>query len=185
MKQDYLPNLFTVCRVILSICLLFLTFQSFAFVLLYLICGLTDILDGYLARKLKAETHMGAKLDSLADLCMCGMIAVTIMRQTHDDRIILIGICAVFIIRIGCALFSKIKFREIAGIHTVANKLAGFLFFLCPLGFVHTGNISFYITGAVALLASAEEFFILLSSNILDVNRKSFFVKPDQNDSGT
>lgn len=176
MKKTYLPNLLTLCRIVLSFCLLLLPYQSVLFVLLYLVCGLTDILDGFLARKLNTETQVGAKLDSLADLCMCVMIIITITKQTHANILVLIGICIIFVIRLGNALFSKFKFKRISSIHTNTNKIAGLLFFICPLTCDFT-NIPLYITGIAALLSSAEEFLILLRSNVLNLNRKSMFSK--------
>ena len=175
MKKEQLPDLLTLCRIILSFYLLFLPYQSFCFVLLYLICGLTDIMDGYLARKLKAETRLGAQLDSLADLCMCVMIALTIIRQTHAFLLIIIVFCAVFMLRAGDALFSKFKFGNILSVHTIANKTAGVLLFFCPLTYAFSGNILLFLTGITAILASVEEFLILFKSNVLDINQKSIF----------
>ena len=36
--------------------------------ILYFICGFTDILDGYIARKTKTESNFGTKLDTISDL---------------------------------------------------------------------------------------------------------------------
>lgn len=174
MKKKYLPNLLTVCRIALSFWLLFLPCQSVLFLLLYLICGCTDFLDGVVARRLKAETRLGARLDSLADFCLCAVIVLTVIRQAHADVLVIIGICVVFIVRTVNAVFSKRKFGQILSIHTVANKTAGLLFFLCPLTGTFT-NIPLYITGIAALLASIEEFLILRRSEVPDLNKKSMF----------
>jgi len=37
------------------------------FITCYLLCGISDILDGYLARKLKAQSALGSNLDTFAD----------------------------------------------------------------------------------------------------------------------
>lgn len=175
MKKEHLPNLLTLCRIALSFCLLFLPYQNFWFVLLYLICGLTDILDGYLARRLKAETRLGAQLDSLADLCMCVMIFLTIIRQVHAGLPIIIAFSAIFIFRIGNALFSKFKFGYFLSVHTIANKVVGLFLFFCPLAYAFSGNILLFITGISAVLASVEEFLILFQSDVCDINKKSIF----------
>ena len=43
---------------------------------LFVIAGLTDYLDGYIARKLNTETHSGALLDLIADKLLVSLIMV-------------------------------------------------------------------------------------------------------------
>ena len=176
MKKAYLPNLITLCRVILSLGLLLIDFQSIFFIPAYLLCGLTDILDGFIARKTDCETPSGAKLDSIADLFMCWMIFLTIIRQNRADSLVFAGISIIFMIRIGNAVFSKLKFGKMASIHTIANKLSGLLFFFCPLAYYALfGNTLLFITGLFAFLSASEEFLILFTAENLDPNRKSIF----------
>ncbi|MGE4215324.1 MAG: CDP-alcohol phosphatidyltransferase family protein [Anaerotignaceae bacterium] len=63
-----IPNIVTASRILLSFTLLFVEPQSIMFFAIYAICGTTDILDGYMARKTKTASNLGATLDSLADL---------------------------------------------------------------------------------------------------------------------
>ena len=70
-----LPNAISALRFLGAIGLLFFDVKTTAFCSIYFICGISDILDGYLARKLHCESKTGALLDSLADLafvaCCC------------------------------------------------------------------------------------------------------------------
>lgn len=71
-----IPNMLTISRFVLIPVYLVLFFNGHirtSFVIL-LLAGLTDILDGYIARTRKLVTPMGVMLDPLADKCM--MIAV-------------------------------------------------------------------------------------------------------------
>ncbi len=73
-----LPNILTMCRFVLIPIYLLVFFQGYtksAF-LIVLLAGLTDILDGYLARSRGQITALGIMLDPLADKTM--MIAVII-----------------------------------------------------------------------------------------------------------
>ena len=177
MKKAYIPNMITSCRIVLSLSLLFIDFRSALFILIYLICGLTDLLDSYIARRTGSETPLGARLDSIADLFMCCMIIITMMKQNQINTLIFIGIIIVFVLKIGDAVFSKIKFGKISSIHTISNKLSGLLFFFCPLTYIFCGNNLLIITGILASLASIEEFLILFTSKSLDLNRKSILSK--------
>ena len=49
------------------------------FWVLYALCGLSDIADGWLARKLKCVTRTGALLDSLADICFVACCALALL----------------------------------------------------------------------------------------------------------
>ena len=66
-KINYLPNFLTGLRIILSMVLLTTGPFSVPFFVVYLICGGTDVLDGYIARKFNIATDFGARFDSFAD----------------------------------------------------------------------------------------------------------------------
>ncbi len=62
-----LPNALSLLRLTGAATLAFLPVGA-GFWAVYLLCGLSDMLDGALARRLKAESELGSKLDSLGDL---------------------------------------------------------------------------------------------------------------------
>ena len=64
-----LINLITISRIILApIILLFLIFENYLIcILLFFLAGVSDYLDGHLARKYKAESQIGEILDPIAD----------------------------------------------------------------------------------------------------------------------
>ncbi|MEJ5339881.1 MAG: CDP-alcohol phosphatidyltransferase family protein [Aquificaceae bacterium] len=72
-----LPNLLSLIRLTLSPLLLFIP-QEYL-LLLFLPLALSDALDGFLARKLKAQTELGRVLDPLADkvMLLCGLFVCT------------------------------------------------------------------------------------------------------------
>ena len=65
-----LPNIMTLLRIAGSLGLLFCDVANDSFWIIYALCGISDIADGWLARKLKCVTKTGALLDSLADICV-------------------------------------------------------------------------------------------------------------------
>lgn len=67
----HLPNILSAARIVALPGILVVAFQGerHLFFLLLALSQFTDFLDGYLARKLKAQSPLGAKLDILGDSC--------------------------------------------------------------------------------------------------------------------
>ena len=70
-----LPNIISVLRIAGSFGLLLCDVTDGVFWIIYAFCGISDIADGWLARKLKCVTKTGALLDSLADICFVACCA--------------------------------------------------------------------------------------------------------------
>ena len=62
-----MANILTISRIVLTLPLLCLPVLSDPFAVLYVIAGLTDMLDGAIARKTGTVSKVGAKLDTAAD----------------------------------------------------------------------------------------------------------------------
>ena len=63
-----IADMITLLRIAGTILLLFFPALSPAFFILYALTGLTDVLDGWIARRTKTASDFGARLDSVADL---------------------------------------------------------------------------------------------------------------------
>jgi cardiolipin synthase len=66
---QYLPNSLTVLRLLLAIPLgIFILHEAYAWALVVgVLAGLSDVLDGFFARRLQAFSRIGAALDPIAD----------------------------------------------------------------------------------------------------------------------
>ncbi|MFP4973947.1 CDP-alcohol phosphatidyltransferase family protein [Paenibacillus sp. CN-4] len=175
-----LPNILSCSRMVLSAGLAVTANNELLFLVIYMLCGLTDAADGYLARKWNGMTSLGAKLDSIADAIFTGMILYLIYMHMHGilSRLFILGVLLVLGIRVLNLLITKTKFGEWNVIHTLGNKMTGLALFAAlpifyTIGVTPTGGVVLKMIAVLALLASIEETSILLLSKRYDVNRKS------------
>ena len=73
-----LPNIISCLRIAGTVCLLLMEPLSALFLVIYTFTGLSDVLDGAIARKYGTTSELGAKLDSIADLLFYTLILIRI-----------------------------------------------------------------------------------------------------------
>ena len=170
-----MANIITLIRICLAISLLFIKKYSLQFLIVYSICGFTDVLDGYIARKTKTENNFGAKLDTISDLLFFIVMFIIMFDIFFKDIVCIMFIILILLIRILFIIVLK-KYNEFAILHTYTNKLTGLLLFFIPYFMNLNGaNIIVYIIGVIAVVSSIEELAINIKSKRLDLNKKSIF----------
>ena len=114
MSPSMIPNLITTIRIIGSFCLLFVQPLGKAFYIIYSISGLSDALDGYVARKTNSISELGSKLDSIADLCFYIMMILRIFPVLFEKLPIWIWymVLTVAVLRIASYTVSAVKFKQ-------------------------------------------------------------------------
>ena len=133
-----LPNIITLFRIAGSLSLLLCDVANDSFWIIYALCGISDIADGWLARKLKCVTRTGALLDSVADICAGVIVAIKVVNQ----------------------LSALVMYRHCYFPHTAANKATGFLLFIAvPMTFYTVIPIA--IVAAIATFAAIHEHYII------------------------
>lgn len=181
--MKHLPNALTLLRMLLSIALCFLFERRAAFLTIYALCGLSDALDGYLARRLQATTALGAKLDSLADALFFGvsMAALLSLVLATSSWLVLVLLALVAAVRVANLAITRGKFRQWGIVHTVGNKAAGLALFAAIPACLFIGGFPLAVIVplfAIALLSAAEETVLLLREDAYDPNRKGLLWKP-------
>lgn len=175
-----IPNFITFSRIILSIILLFTKPLSAAFYTIYIICGFTDMIDGFIARKTGSISKLGAKLDSAADMVMAGVLLFMLYPVVKPGVEIIIWIILIAIIRFASITVAFKKYKTFASIHTYGNKITGIVLFLFPILLSYIpAALSMYIVCAVASISAVEELIIQLTSRELQLDRKSLFIKQE------
>ena len=161
------------------VCALFISFLkpfSLLFWILYILGGISDILDGLIARHLKQESEFGAKLDSVADFIFLIGVFVSILPTLILPLWVLVCIIIVAFIRILSYLIGLKKYNTFISLHTYANKLTGLLLFIMPILYViFDFNVTMIILGMSAIVSALEEIIIVITSKDIDINCKSIF----------
>ena len=104
--RKQIANIITSSRFLGSICLLLCPVFSFDFYMMYLFCGITDMVDGTIARKTKSVSETGARLDSVADVVFVAVCFVKILPLIQFPTWLWIWIGIIATIKIGNVVFS-------------------------------------------------------------------------------
>lgn len=142
-----------------------------------MITGVTDILDGIIARKYNAPSSLGAQLDSIGDFCLYIVLtAYLIIKHTESVNHFKCFIITI-ILRALTIIFGIIKYQQLIMVHTLANKLSGLLLFFLPMLLWADIQGGIYVTMVVAIVAPLEEIIILFVSKEDEIllNTKTIF----------
>lgn len=132
MKKQ-IANIITSCRIIGSIGLLFCPVFSASFYGLYLFCGLTDMVDGTVARKTGAAGTFGARLDSVADFLFAAVSFGKLLPVIRIPVWIWVWAAAIASVKLVNLIRGFLRRKQLPSLHTVMNKASGFCLFLLPL----------------------------------------------------
>ena len=151
-----LPNILSSLRIAGAVALLLSDVSSILFGVLYIVCGISDIADGWLARRLKCVTRTGALLDSLADICFVACCAWKLLPILELPQWLWLWAGVIVAIKVVNQLLSLAMYKRFCFPHTLANKATGFLLFIAvPITFVSIIPIS--IVTAIATFAAIHE----------------------------
>ena len=128
-----IANIITISRILGSIYLLYSPVFSISFYIMYLFCGITDMIDGTIARKTKSVSELGARLDTVADSVFVAVCFVKILPLIQFPTWLWIWIVIIAIIKIGNVVWGLICNKKLVSMHTILNKVTGFLLFIFPL----------------------------------------------------
>ena len=154
--MKHLPNIITVLRIVGSIGLLFCNVAGWQFWTLYVLCGISDMIDGWFARKLQAESKTGSVLDSIADLLFVACCAIQLLPTMSIPSWLWIWVGIIVIIKIVNQISSLIMIRKFFFPHTITNKLTGLLLFLAAPT-IRWSIIPVTIVTAIATYAAIQE----------------------------
>ena len=178
--MSILPNIITSFRIFGGVSLIFVEPLTVAFFIIYTLSGISDVLDGYIARKFNAISKLGTTLDSIADILFYSIMLFKIAPLLFEKLPsgIWIAVSVVIVIRIASYLLAAMKYRRFASLHTYLNKLTGITMFTVPY-FINLpiGTAICISVCAIAGLASFEELMIHVKSKEYNGDTKSILKK--------
>ena len=160
--KKYIANIITGSRIIFSLPLLFIPLSSAWFYVFYLFCGLTDMIDGTIARKTEADSEFGARLDTVADFVFVFVCSIKILPLMHMPVWLWVWISIVALIKIFNIALVFIRKKKLISIHSVLNKTTGFTLFLLPLSLTFIKTTYNVVTVCVlATIAVMQEVYFI------------------------
>ena len=167
--KKYIANIITGSRIVFSLSLLFISLSSVWFYILYLFCGLTDMIDGTVARKTGAVSKFGARLDTVSDFVFMSICSIKILPLLNLPVWLWFWITLIALIKILNIVLVFICKKKLIAIHGVLNRITGFALFFLP--FTLTFVEAIYSVVAICTLATIavmqEIYFVATGQEVL------------------
>ena len=153
-----MANIITGIRILCSIALLFFPVFSPSFYTLYIVAGLSDMVDGIVARKTGTVSKLGSKLDTAADLILTAVCLIRLIPVLDIPSWLFIWIILIALIKTINIISGYVMCKEFVTVHTVMNKLTGTVLFTLPLTVTIIDlKISGAFVSALATFAAIQE----------------------------
>ena len=151
-------NITSLTRIPFGIALLFFPALSTGFFVFYTLGGISDVLDGFIARRTETDSDIGSRIDSLTDIFFIAMALIVLLPSLDIPVWLWIWFCVIIAIKIVNIYFGYRMYGKFVPSHTVLNKIAGALVFIFPFSLLCMDLIySASFVSAVATLAAAQE----------------------------
>lgn len=163
--MKHIPNIVSSLRILGAAYLLCFSPADAAFWVIYGLCGISDMLDGYLARKLHTESKTGAVLDSVADIFFVVSCAIRLIPVMEIPSWLWIWAGVIVFIKMVNQASAMIVCKRFCFPHTTANKLTGLLLFV-SVPTVFWSIVPLAIVAGVATFAAIQEGHFIRTRNV-------------------
>ena len=143
-----------------------ITGRELAFTWVLVPALLTDIADGWIARRFQLQSQLGALLDSVADTLLL-FVSIYGMWVFHRDVItsnvsVCVAVIGLWMLENGLAL---LRYGRLSSFHTYVSKVAGYLLGIY-IGVLFVFGHSpwlLYTAAALSIVGNLEEFALLVA----------------------
>ena len=174
-----IPNQLTLLRILLIPVFVLVYYLPFSWnnifaCVIFVLAAVTDILDGYLARRLNQTSSLGAFLDPVADKLMVAVALVLLVQQNHTivlalpaaviiGREIAVSALREWMAEVGAS--SKVAVSVWGKVKTIAQMVAvGFLIFHDPIFGIPVELIGLILLYIAAILTLISMFQYILAA---------------------
>jgi len=166
-----IPNSLTLGRIVLVplIVWLIITHQMQAAFVLFLLAGLSDAADGYLAKRFGWHSELGAYLDPIADKALLVSIYVTLGFAGHLPAWLVIAVVSRDILIVGAVVLSWMLSRPLRMKPLLVSKANTFSQIVLAalvlaelglgLGLHELVTVLIWVTGALTIVSAAAYFW--------------------------
>ena len=128
-----MANVITGFRILVSAVLLFCPVFSPIFYVLYLIAGLSDMVDGIIARNTDSVSEFGSRLDGVADFVFVAVCLIRVLPVLDIPIWLYVWTAVIFFVKIINIISGYVMQKRYVAVHTTMNKATGVLLFMLPL----------------------------------------------------
>ena len=162
-----MANIISCIRIVCGIALTFCSPFTKTFYALYILGGISDVLDGFIARRLNIESELGSKLDTVADIVFVSVVLIKVIGAVYIPIWIIVWVICIAIIKCVSIIKGMVKNHTLVSEHTVLNKVTGVLLFAIPLCIKsfpwQPVFILVILTCIAATIAAVQEWYYSLS----------------------
>ena len=153
-------------RVVLSLTLLLSEPLSPSFYIIYCLCGLSDMVDGFVARRTNSESRFGERIDSFADIVFVAVCLCKLLPVIELPVWVCVWAAVIALIKVVSVVIGFVLAHSFLSLHTMMNKITGFTLFLIPFLVGIKGiNIVAASVCVLASLAAIQEFLVVIKTN--------------------
>lgn len=164
-----MANFVTSIRLMCAAVLIFTPAFSPAFYALYLLAGVSDITDGWIARRTNSVSRLGATLDTAADFSFAAVCLLKLLPLLELPRWLLAWTLLIAAIKLVNVISGFIVHRRFVPEHTLLNKLTGALLFALPLAVSFAAmSLCGGVVCAVATVAAIQEGHFIRTGRIIE-----------------
>ena len=117
-----MANIITGIRIVCSIALLFFPVFSPMFYALYIAAGISDMVDGTIARKTGTVSEFGSKLDTAADFVLVVVCLIKLIPVLHIPTWLFIWITIVALIKMINIISGYVMYKEFVAVHPAPDS---------------------------------------------------------------
>ena len=173
-----IPDLLSFSRLGLAFVLLLTEPLSPTFLSVYLLCWLTDILDGLAARRFDACSEHGHTIDSISDVVLVIILLYCLIPAVSWEGWMVVWIAVIAIVRFAAFIIGSGRYGKPAFVHTYLNKAAGVMLFLTPFLLAVVGTpVTVAVVCSVTSVSAVEYLYINITSDHYDPDLATALVR--------